>query len=194
MTEQTGSETPVAAVVLAAGGSARMGSAKQLLPVGGQPMVRKVTQAVCAAGLAQVHWPGRLQILQREPLLVVDSAHNADSAKRLMQALQQYFDFERLILIVGTSHDKDVAGTVRELASFRSAVIVARSRHPRAVETSHLAAEFSKWGITPKVAENVASAVDSALSEAKPRDLICATGSLFVIAEVMEYTRLATGQ
>ena len=152
----------------------------------------RVSPEYVATGLAQVHWPGRLQILQREPLLVVDSAHNADSAKRLMQALQQYFDFERLILIIGTSYDKDVAGTVRELASLPSTIIVTRSRHPRAVEASRLVAEFSKWGITPQAADNVAAAVDSALSEAKPRDLICATGSLFVIAEVMEHIKPAS--
>jgi dihydrofolate synthase/folylpolyglutamate synthase len=151
----------------------------------------KVSQESIAAGLAQMQWPGRLQILQREPLLVVDSAHNADSAKRLIQALQQYFDFERLILIVGLSWDKDIDGTVRELASPPSTVVVTRSRHPRAVEASRLMAEFEKRGITPEVTENVASAAKLALDIAKPEDLICAAGSLFIVAEVMEYLKKA---
>jgi dihydrofolate synthase/folylpolyglutamate synthase len=151
----------------------------------------KVSQESIAAGLAQMQWPGRLQILQREPLLVVDSAHNADSAKRLIQALQQYFDFERLILIVGLSWDKDIDGTVRELASLPSTVVVTRSRHPRAVEASRLMAEFEKRGITPEVTENVASAAKLALDIARPEDLICAAGSLFIVAEVMEYLKKA---
>jgi dihydrofolate synthase/folylpolyglutamate synthase len=138
-------------------------------------------------GLAQVHWPGRLQVLEHEPLLIVDGAHNADSAKRLMQALRQYFSFERLILIVGTSYDKDVSGIVQELSPLPSTIIATRSRNPRALETARLAAEFSKWGITPKVAENVTAAVGLARDLAMPKDLICATGSLFVVAEVMEY-------
>ena len=61
------------------------------------------------------------------------------------------------------------------------------SRHPRAVETTRLVSEFAKAGIIPQVAENVASAVALALAKAKTADLICATGSLFVVAEVMEY-------
>jgi dihydrofolate synthase/folylpolyglutamate synthase len=140
-----------------------------------------------ALGLAQVHWPGRLQILQREPWFIVDGAHNAYSAKRLAEALKQYFDFDRMFLILGVSSDKDVAGIVAELASLPSIVIGTHSRHPRALEPVKLVAEFSKWGITPEVTENVASAADLALAMATPKDLICATGSIFVIAEVIEH-------
>jgi len=147
----------------------------------------RVSAERIATGLAQVHWPGRLQILQRQPWFIVDSAHNAYSAKRLVEALKQYFNFDRMVLIFGVSSDKDVAGIVAELVSLPSIVIATRARHPRAVEPARLVAEFSKWGITPEVAENVASAVNLALARATPRDLICATGSLFVIAEVMEY-------
>ena len=138
-------------------------------------------------GLAQVHWPGRLQVLRRKPWVVVDGAHNAYSATRLTEALEQYFDFERAILIIGASSDKDVAGMVAELASLGGEVIVTGSRHPRAVAPVALADEFSKWGTKVEIAENVASAVEIALAKAAPGDLICATGSIFVIAEVMEY-------
>jgi len=140
-----------------------------------------------ASGLRQAHWPGRLQILQREPWVIVDGAHNADSSRKLVEALERYFDFDRVLLILGVSSDKNIAGIVAELASLPDAVIVTHSHHPRAVEPARLAGEFSKWGITPEVAENVASAVELALSKAMPGDLICATGSLFIVAEVMEY-------
>jgi len=149
----------------------------------------KFSSADIATGLSQVCWPGRLQILQHNPLFVVDGAHNAHSAMKLREALKQYFDFDGVILIVGTSQDKDIAGIVAELSPLPSMVIVTRSHHPRAVATSELIAEFSKWGIKPQVTENVASAVDLALVEAKPIDLICATGSLFVVAEVIEYLK-----
>ncbi len=139
-----------------------------------------------AEGLAQVRWPGRLQILRREPWVVVDGAHNAYSARKLVEALKQYFDFERAILIVGASSDKDVAGMVAELASLGGEVVVTGSRHPRAVAPAALADEFSKRGIAAEIAGNVASAVELALGKAAPGDLICATGSIFVIAEVME--------
>jgi dihydrofolate synthase/folylpolyglutamate synthase len=147
----------------------------------------KISPESMAKGLSQVHWPGRLQILQYNPLFVVDGAHNADSARRLREALKQYFDFDNALLIVGTSQEKDIAGIVAELSLLPSMVIVTRSHHPRAVATSELVAEFLKWGVKPQAAENVPSAVELALAEAKPRDLICATGSLFIVAEVIEY-------
>jgi len=140
-----------------------------------------------ALGLAQVRWPGRLQILESEPWFIVDCAHNAYSAKRLVEALRQYFDFDRVILILGISSDKDIAGMVAELATLPGIVIVTCARNPRALEPGQLVAEFSEWGITPEVAEGTTLAVDLALVRARPEDLICATGSIFIVAEVMEY-------
>jgi dihydrofolate synthase/folylpolyglutamate synthase len=146
-----------------------------------------VSSESIAAGLAGVHWLGRLQVLRQKPWFVVDCAHNTYSAEKLVEALRQHFDFEGAVLILGVSSDKDVGGMVAELASLGGTVIVTATRHPRALEPAELAAQLSKQGITPEVVENVASAVDLALARAKPEDLICATGSIFVVAEVMEY-------
>ena len=147
----------------------------------------KVSPQDIADGLSEVRWPGRLQILRREPWVIVDAAHNAYSVRRLREALGQYFTFERVILIIGASSDKDVTGIVAELASLPGEIIVTGSRHPRAVEPTVLAGEFSRQGITPEVAEDVASAMRLALGKATPEDCICATGSVFVIAEAVEY-------
>ena len=76
-----------------------------------------------ADGLARVNWPGRLQVLSHRPLLVVDGAHNPDSARKLKQSLEQYFSFDRAILIIGTSADKDIAGIVSELVPLFDTVI-----------------------------------------------------------------------
>jgi dihydrofolate synthase/folylpolyglutamate synthase len=148
---------------------------------------RSVSAEGIAAGLAGVSWPGRLQVLRRKPWFIVDCAHNAYSAKRLVEALKQYFGFERAILILGVSSDKDVKGMVAELFPLFKVVIVTAANHPRALEPPKLAAEFAKLGIRAEVAENVASAVEMALARAKEKDLICATGSIFVVAEAMEY-------
>ncbi len=140
-----------------------------------------------AAGLAQVHWPGRLQILRREPWVVADGAHNVYSVKKLVEALRQYFAFERAFIIFGCSSDKDIRGMVAELAALPGEVIVARSRHPRATAQPVLIDEFSRCGIKAQAAETVASALELALAGATPKDLICATGSMFVTAEAIEY-------
>jgi dihydrofolate synthase/folylpolyglutamate synthase len=138
-------------------------------------------------GMAQVHWPGRLQILSTEPLFIVDGAHNADSARRLREAIRKYFQFEHLILIIGSSDDKDIAGIIGELASIVDGVIVTQSRHPRATPASKLIAEFSHWGVHPRVAEDMSSAITMAQGSAGSKDLICVTGSIFIVAEAIEY-------
>ncbi len=137
-------------------------------------------------GLAQVSWPGRLQVLSRRPLLVVDGAHNPDSARKLRQSLERYFDFDRAILIIGASSDKDIAGIVSELVPLFDKVIVTRSIHPRAMATAPIAAEFSQHGVEAQETDDISAALPLALTLAGGKDLICVTGSLFVVAGAIE--------
>jgi len=137
-------------------------------------------------GLAQMGWPGRLQVLSCSPLLVVDGAHNPDAARKLRLSLTDYFDFKRAILVMGASLDKDVAGVVSELAPLFDSVIVTQSRHPRAMKATELKAVFEKHGVEVELAGNVSEAISLAVGMAGAQDLICVTGSLFVVAEVIE--------
>ena len=141
-------------------------------------------------GLARVSWPGRLQVLSHYPLLVADGAHNSDSARRLILSLEQYFDFDRAILVVGASSDKDIAGVVSELFPSFAKVIVTRSRHPRAMVPALLRDEFAKHGVEAEIADDIPAALSRAASLAHDRDLICVTGSLFVVAEAIEWVRI----
>ena len=143
------------------------------------------TEAI-AEGVRSVDWPGRLQVLGREPWVVVDGAHNAYSIKRLGEALEEYFRPEKVTLILGYGNDKDVAGMTAEAAGITGDIILVASKHPKAVKPEALRAEFQKHGITPRVVDSVQEAVRLALEGAGANDLVCAAGSIFVIAEVME--------
>ncbi len=147
----------------------------------------KISPEDIVGGVAKVDWPGRLQILRRQPWLLVDGAHNADSARRLMLALREYFPFERLFLIIGASSDKDISGILAELVAIPGTVIATQAHHPRALPPERLAAEFAKCGVKAETAASSDAALEFALAQARPNDLICATGSLFIVAEVMEY-------
>lgn len=140
-----------------------------------------------ARGLAHVEWPGRFQILSYRPVILVDSAHNVASTKRLVENIKAYFNYDKLFLIVGISCDKDITGVVKELISLSPQVVVTRSSHPRAASPLALAAEFARGGVKPKITNAVAQALSQTLSMAKERDLICVTGSLFVVAEALDY-------
>ena len=145
-----------------------------------------VSKANIEDGLAQTDWPGRLQILKRRPLVIVDGAHNSDSAKKLKEALEQHFHFNHLILIIGTSADKDTAGIVAELAPRADIIIATRSRHPRAMPPEELAGVIAGSGVKAEIAEDIARAVSIARVKAGRKDLICATGSLFLVGEIIE--------
>jgi dihydrofolate synthase/folylpolyglutamate synthase len=140
-------------------------------------------------GLERVNWPGRLQILKRRPLVVIDGAHNPDSAHKLRQALERHFDFDQAILIFGVSFDKDLAGIVSELVPIFDRVIVTHSTHPRAMATAPIVAEFGRHGITAQESDDIASALSQALTLAGEKDLICVTGSLFVVAGAIEQAK-----
>jgi dihydrofolate synthase/folylpolyglutamate synthase len=139
-------------------------------------------------GLAKVDWPGRFQVLNHKPIILVDGAHNVASMKRLVWNVRKYFHYERLFVIFGAPVDKDISGTARELASLSPRVIVTRSSHPRAASPDTISAKFDGSGIKPQVAENVCEALALALSMAKDNDLILVTGSLFVVAEALDYS------
>ena len=181
----------------------RLGNYKLTIPLLGQYQLTNAATVIAALevliekgnkiplkrivqGMKEVNWEGRLQVLNRHPLVVVDGAHNQDSAQKLRQALGEYFKFDKAILIIGMSSDKDLSGIVAELAPAFEKVIVTRSTHPRAMATAAIAAEFEKYGIDTQQIDDIAAAVPLALSLTGEKDMICVTGSLFVAAGAIE--------
>lgn len=138
-------------------------------------------------GFAAVNWPGRLQVLRKDPWLICDGAHNVDSAAKLVSAIRRHFIFDRGILVIGISVDKDVDGMVQQLAPGFQEVIVARSKHPRSAPPEMIAGKFESHGFRPKICSSVLEAIEVSLSEAKREDLICITGSLFVVGEALTW-------
>jgi len=147
-----------------------------------------ITNKDIARGLAQLEWPGRFQILKQEPVVLVDGAHNVASMKRLVENIKKYFHYDKVFLVIGVSCDKDISGIVKELAPLSPQVIVTRSSHPRAASPIVVAAEFTKRGIKSEITDTVAQGLSRALSLAGKGALVCVTGSLFVVAEALDYS------
>ena len=146
-----------------------------------------ISAANIAQGLAHVRWSGRFQIVQQQPTVVIDGAHNVASMKRLVNNIKAYFPQKRIFLVFGTSCDKDIPGIIDELVSFYPQVIITQTSHSRAAPLAALAAEFTKRGIEPETGKTVTEAISRALSLASRTDVICVTGSLFVVAEALDY-------
>ena len=155
-------------------------AALQALRGRGWPIAADALQA----GLRAVRWPGRFEILQSRPFVVVDGAHNQDSARRLAAALRDYFPGRRVILIFGASADKDIPGMLDELLPQAARLILSQAVHPRAIEPEQLARLAAERGVAVEVRAPVAAALEYALETAGPEDVVVACGSLFIVAEV----------
>jgi dihydrofolate synthase/folylpolyglutamate synthase len=142
------------------------------------------------SGLSHVQWPGRLEIVARQPFIIVDGAHNLDSAQKLRAALDKFFPrrgsggCRPRVLVLGMSTDKDIANIMAELVPNADAVIVTCANHPRAASLERLQAAAAPYGSNVFAIASVAGALAKALQLAGDNGLICASGSLFIVADV----------
>jgi dihydrofolate synthase/folylpolyglutamate synthase len=123
----------------------------------------EVSESSIRVGFAGVSWSARFEVLQSRPPVVVDSAHNRDSALKLRLALDDYFPGQPAILVFGASEDKDIDGMFAELMPRISQVIATRSYHPRAMEPDNLVDCARRFGKPVKVVPAVEDALEEAL-------------------------------
>jgi dihydrofolate synthase/folylpolyglutamate synthase len=142
-------------------------------------------------GLATVKWPGRLEVLSHEPLIVVDGAHNGDSAQKLAAALREVFHLDRWTLIIGISADKDIAAILDGLLPIAGRVIVTQASNSRAAKAETIGTQITDRGGEPTQAASVAEAIDIALQNRSPSII---TGSLFTVADAREAWFARSGQ
>ena len=149
-----------------------------------------LTVADMQRGLAAVEWAGRLQVLQSgtdRPTLLVDCAHNDDSAARLVTALQEDYRYERLVLLFGAPQDKNVAGMLARLLPLADEVVMTTANHPRSATPEQLVEMAAGLGHEATVTHSVADGLRAALAAAGPRDLVCATGSIIVVGDLLNH-------
>ncbi|GLV56982.1 bifunctional folylpolyglutamate synthase/dihydrofolate synthase [Dictyobacter sp. S3.2.2.5] len=140
------------------------------------------------SGLSAVHWPARMQIVGREPTIVVDGAHNADSMNKLLHSLRATFDPHRLLIVLGVNKDKDIAHMLQELADVDS-IILTHADNPRAMRPEELQTLLQQYApqVQVHLAETCQQALDLATDLADASDLICATGSLYLAGEALRW-------
>ena len=143
-----------------------------------------ITNEAIREGFKTVRWPARFELLRRDPPLIIDSAHNRDSALKLRVAIDDYFDGMPVILVFGVSADKDVGGMYAELLPRVERVITTESVHPRAKDAQQLAEMARECGRPAQAVVPVESALKTALNLAGTDKAIVVAGSLFIAAAV----------
>jgi dihydrofolate synthase/folylpolyglutamate synthase len=145
-----------------------------------------VSDAAVAAGLAGVHWPARMEVVGRRPLVVLDCAHNVASAEALVATLRSTFPPGRRWLIFAGSGDKDLSGMLRVLAPhFAHAYLTRYAGSSRGMPAEELAELLRRCADLPhSVYPTAVEAWRAAREGAGPEDLICITGSVFLAGEL----------
>ena len=138
------------------------------------------------AGLAEVAWPGRIQLVGGAPAVVVDGAHNAASAATLRATIAECFGARETCLVLGCTAEKDLQALVSELVPLATVVLATRSRHLRAASAESVAAAVRDASGRADVVEHVEEAMHEAIARSGQNGLVVVAGSLFVAGEALE--------
>lgn len=145
----------------------------------------EISDEALRAGMEKTIWRGRFTVLQTEPLMIVDGAHNEDGAKQLRKSLELYFADRKLHYIMGTFRDKEYEKVLALTAPLAESILTIQTPgNPRALEKEALAEAAKKYNPNVKAAENMKEAVEESLRKADKDDVIIAFGSLSFLSEI----------
>jgi dihydrofolate synthase/folylpolyglutamate synthase len=135
-------------------------------------------------GFSQVKWRARFEVVRRDPPVVIDSAHNRDSALRLRESLDEYFPDMRVVLLFCVLEDKDISGILEELKPKLDYVVATRADHPRAPSLEWIAEQVKQADIPVETVASVTDALEKALELAGYEKVVLSAGSVAFAGEV----------
>src|SRR3984893_16552398 len=147
----------------------------------------RISDQVIASGIADTRWPGRLEKLQSAPEIFLDGAHNPAAARELAAFLAENFAGRKTWLIYGALRDKAVDEIAGLLFPLAVEVIITEPRTPRSISARQLAQIASHHAQHSIIIPDAERALDHALAEAEPKDVIFVTGSLYLVGQLRGY-------
>jgi dihydrofolate synthase/folylpolyglutamate synthase len=146
-----------------------------------------VSEEAIAEGLRAVRWPGRLEVVQRNPFIVLDGAKDLEAARAAVEAVRREFTYGRLIVVVSISSDKDIGAMMERFAEIADYFIATSHRVAgRAVDPGRLVSEANRMSKPSEIAGSVVDAINRAKEIARPEDLILIIGSVFLAGQARE--------
>jgi dihydrofolate synthase/folylpolyglutamate synthase len=147
----------------------------------------ELDQAAVAAAAAEVRIPGRLEVVDHDPLTVLDGAHNAEGMDALIESLPELVGGRRpLVAVVSILTDKDAAGMLAELVPHCQQLVLTSSHNPRALSPATLESLSRQLGGPPtEIVPDPVSALARARELAGPSGAVLATGSLYLVADLV---------
>ena len=146
----------------------------------------RIPERAVREGLAAVRWPGRFQVLRREPLFIADGGHNPQCLAALEAALREYLPGTKPVFLCGCMADKDYGDMFRRLLPFARAFVTVTPNNPRALPAGELSDYIARaLGVEAVPCESVEQGVQTAVRLAGPGGAVCACGSLYMIGDIV---------
>ena len=178
---------------------------KQLtVPLLGDHQIKNTTVAVTAAlelakmgyrieeehireGLRRVEWPCRLSVVSKEPLIIIDGAHNEDGVNSLKAAIEKYLKDMKITLLIGMLGDKNYAYAVEQLVPLAHRVIASEPISPRALKAADMAEMAKKYISAVEAEADIIRAIEKAKAQVEAEGVIIICGSLYLAGSAYEY-------
>ena len=148
-----------------------------------------ITDDTIRKGLKNAEWPGRMEVVCRNPVFLIDGAHNTDAIKVLAEALELYFPDKNKIFIMGVMKDKEYKEMIKIIAPLADKFIVLTPPNERALPAVELAKIIRNYCKNVIISDTIDGSINTALQIYTENDVICAFGSLYYIGEIRRHFR-----
>ncbi len=145
-----------------------------------------ISESTIREGLWNVNWPGRMEIIDQNPTVLLDSAHNGESGRWLRENIQTLFPQRPLVLVYGSKANKDIDSTIGELIPMADYLVLTRSAYPATVDPDELIdfARHAGFAGPIEAIADLSATIERAKELAGSGGLVCITGSMFIVGEV----------
>ncbi len=156
-----------------------------------QELVKKgyrISEQNLRDGLFSAHWPGRLELLNRNPVVIVDGAHNPQGASALVESLAELFPGKKINFVVGVLADKDYSSSIEIVMPLAKRFYTVTPPNYRALSAEELAAEIRKHGDVPvETFKDINAALKRAMYATPGDEILCIFGSLYQVGDVRSF-------
>ena len=144
-----------------------------------------IPESAIRAGLASVTWPGRFDLICKNPLFIVDGGHNPQCLEALEAAIKAYLPGRKLVFLNGCMADKDYSDMFRYLLPYAQEFVTVTPPNPRALTAEALSDYLRSLNVVATPCQTVAEGVLTAIDKAGPDGVVCACGSLYMIGDIV---------
>lgn len=140
-------------------------------------------------GFANAKWPARLEVVRKNPMVIIDSSHNPDGMRSLKDALLETTKSDRITFVVGVMSDKDVSPMLEAIAPVAGRIICTKPDYWRAMDPEEIGREARRFVDDVEIAPSVPEAIERAVALSGDDGVVCITGSIFMAGDATHYLK-----